>query len=185
MASQTPFGDKLERVKALVKAYLQEAPFLLQVYMIEQMGQDIGSEAFASSGKGETLNMRAPRNQTNRLRFVTNRLSRALTPNESGNITAVVQRGDTYFLEYGINLKQVPYARIHEYGGTINHPGGTPYKMVDGRIVFVNKRDGKDLPKTKAHTIEIKARPYLRPGYDAFLEKEVPRFYKRLAKELQ
>lgn len=140
MAEQSPFADKINRVKALIKGYLQEAPFLLQVYVIEQMGEDVGNAE------------KPPRNTTNQLRFVTNRLSRALTPNEEGSIANVVQKGDVYFLEYGINLRDVPYARVHEYG--------------------LKERN-------------IRARPYLRTGFDAFLDKEVPRFYKRLAKELE
>lgn len=140
MAEQSPFADKINRVKALIKGYLQEAPFLLQVYVIEQMGEDVGNAE------------KPPRNTTNQLRFVTNRLSRALTPNEEGSIANVVQKGDVYFLEYGINLRDVPYARVHEYG--------------------LKERN-------------IRARPYLRTGFDAFLYKEVPRFYKRLAKELE
>jgi len=140
MATDSPFADKIERVKALIKGYLQEAPNLLTVYMFEQMGQDIGNE------------VKPPRNTTNQLRIQSGRLSRSFTPNESGNITTVVQKGDVYFLEYGISLKEVPYARVHEYGWKERN---------------------------------IRARPYLRTGFEAFTEKEVPRFYKRLAKVLE
>lgn len=152
MATESPFADKIERVKALIKGYLQEAPFLLQVYITEQMGEDIGAGAFRNTPKGQALKIKPPRNTTNQLRFVTNRLGRALTPNESGNIANVVQKGDVYFIEYGISLKEVPYARVHEYGWKERN---------------------------------IRARPYLRTGFDAFTDKEVPRFYKRLAKELE
>lgn len=193
MAKQTdnPFADKVNRVKALIKGYLQEAPNLLSVYLFEQMGQDIGNEG------------RAPRNTTNQLRMRSLKLSRAFSPGEDGNISLVdgkrirgTQKADfgdrqrldknlRINMEYGIDLKVVPYARIHEFGGTIKHPGGTPYKIVDGRAVFVSKAEGADLPKTKPHDITIRARPYLRPGFAAFIDKEVPRFYKRLAKVLE
>ncbi|MEL7698650.1 hypothetical protein VO57_015415 [Citromicrobium bathyomarinum] len=65
--------------------------------------------------------------------------------------------------------KGVKYARIHELGGTIEHPGGTPYKIVDGGMaVFVSKDDPEaaNLPKTKPHEIVVPARPYLRPAAD-------------------
>lgn len=145
MATESPFADKIERVKALIKAYMQEAPNLLSVYMFEQMGQDIGNE------------VKPPRNTTNQLRIQSTRLSRSFTPNESGNVTIVKQENGMISIQYGINLGEVPYARIHEFGGSTGRGGAT----------------------------KIPARPYLRPGFAAFIDKEVPRFYKRLAKELQ
>lgn len=136
----SPFTEKSKRVKELIKGYMQEAPNLLTVYMFEQMGQDIGNEE------------KPPRNMTNQLRIQSGRLSRSFTPNESGNIANMVQKGDVYFLQYGINLREVPYARVHEYG---------------------YKERG------------LRARPYLRPGFDAFVEKEVPRFIQRLIKVIE
>lgn len=65
--------------------------------------------------------------------------------------------------------KDVEYARIHELGGVIKHPGGTPYFTgEDGKAVFVSLNDPRaaDLPKTAAHDITIPARPYLRPAAD-------------------
>ncbi|MCA9270265.1 MAG: hypothetical protein KDA41_17410, partial [Planctomycetales bacterium] len=60
-----------------------------------------------------------------------------------------------------------PYAAIHEFGGTIDHPGGTPYFMRDGKPVFVsNSGQGAfhTLPVTKPHKITMPERPYLRPA---------------------
>lgn len=56
-------------------------------------------------------------------------------------------------------------AAIQEYGAHINHPGGTPYKIVDGRAVFVRKDapGAESLPKTKPHPIVIQPRPFMRP----------------------
>jgi hypothetical protein len=62
------------------------------------------------------------------------------------------------------------YALIHELGGTINHPGGTPYFLGDdGKAVFVSIKDPRaaSLPKTKPHVIVIPPRPYLRPAADS------------------
>lgn len=61
------------------------------------------------------------------------------------------------------------YARIHQEGGTINHPGGTQArrKKNDGRSVFASKRrdTGKakkvDVSFSKPYQIVIPARPYL------------------------
>ena len=63
-----------------------------------------------------------------------------------------------------------PYAAIHEFGGTINHPGGTPYFMRDGLAVFVGKSGHgayHGLPLTKPHKITMPDRPYMRPARDA------------------
>lgn len=66
--------------------------------------------------------------------------------------------------------KDLKYALIHELGGVINHPGGTPYLIgEDGKAVFVSKNSpgAANLPKTKPHQIVMPARPYLRPAADA------------------
>jgi phage gpG-like protein len=64
-----------------------------------------------------------------------------------------------------------PYARIQEFGGVINHPGGTPYFMrKDGMAVFVSKQGYgafHNLPLTKPHEITLPARPYMRPAAQA------------------
>ena len=63
---------------------------------------------------------------------------------------------------------KAPYAVIHEYGGTIKHPGGTPYFInSEGMAVFVsNTGQGAfhGLKKTKPHDIKMPERPYMRPA---------------------
>lgn len=78
----------------------------------------------------------------------------------------------------------VEYARIHELGGVIEHPGGTPYFIrEDGMAVFVRKDDPRaaDLPKTKPHQIVMPARPYLRPAAD----KHYPELAANIKKEFE
>ena len=63
----------------------------------------------------------------------------------------------------GTDLTNAELGAVHEFGATINHPGGTPYRIKkDGMAQFVSKAKGKDLPKTKPHTITIPARSFLR-----------------------
>lgn len=187
MSAQAPFQDMAVRVLQLAKTFMQETPYQLWVYTVEQLGQDIGAGAFRNTGKGKALSLRPPRNTTKQLRFVTNKLGNALEPKSKGNITKVGVKDGMLEVEYGVNLDVVPYARIHELGGTINHPGGTPYKMIDGRATFLSLRnpESKDLPRTRAHDIKIEARPYLKPGFIEWQKKEYPRFLSRLAKLLQ
>lgn len=172
-AAQNPFAIKAIRVAEVIKAFMQEVPDLMTVYMFEQMGEDIGAGPFRDQEAG-ALSLRAPINETNNLRIQTGKLSRAFTPGEEGNISIVdgkpykAKKGKLSArealdpnlkinVEFGIDLKVVPYARIHEYGG--------------------------DAGRNKA--VYIKPRPYLRNGYDAFIAKEVPRFFKRLVKAIE
>lgn len=61
---------------------------------------------------------------------------------------------------------EVKYAGIHEFGGTIHHPGGTPYLFdkASGTVVFVSKSapNVDKLPVTKAHEINMPERSFLR-----------------------
>jgi len=67
------------------------------------------------------------------------------------------------------NFKRpLKYARIHEYGGTINHPGGTKYLVVGkGLAVFVKKSALRFTGITKPHQIRIPERSYLRSSLAA------------------
>lgn len=68
--------------------------------------------------------------------------------------TAKVPNSDLTYAELGA---------IHEFGATIEHPGGTPYVIgEDGLAKFVSKDAGADLPKTKPHQIVIPTRSFLR-----------------------
>lgn len=156
MASTNPFEQKAQRVREIVKAFMQEVPNAIYAYVIEQMGEDIGAGPFKQQETG-ALSLRAPRNETDKLRFQTNTLGRALAPNEDGNISIVAQKGDQLYVMYGIDLNVVPYARIHEFGGNAGRGGA----------------------------VKLRARPYLRPGFQEYLNKQVPRFIQRIAKELQ
>lgn len=72
-----------------------------------------------------------------------------------------------------ISVKK-PYAAIHQLGGRINHPGGTPYVTVKkgGKTysVFISKKKAEKLSKGKKprtikvtgpHAIDIPPRPYI------------------------
>ncbi len=67
----------------------------------------------------------------------------------------------------------VPYAGIHNQGGTINHPGGTAYFWKDGRRIYVSNRAarGKKYPRTKAHKIPIPQRQFI--GNSAGLDRRI------------
>lgn len=70
------------------------------------------------------------------------------------NSVAVSAIGDN-FVEVGMG-EGLPYALIHQFGGTIDHPGSDKFQVfeMDGHMIFTHH--------TKAHTIELKARRYFR-----------------------
>lgn len=60
---------------------------------------------------------------------------------------------------------------IHEFGATIEHPGGTDYgystqkDAENGKVRFMKSGEGfMTLGRTEAHQIDIPARPWLEPG---------------------
>jgi phage gpG-like protein len=71
----------------------------------------------------------------------------------------------------GIGISSnTPYSRIHQLGGTINSPGGTPYMVISNNgkksALFVTLEYAAQHPehiagKTKPHRIVIPARPYI------------------------
>jgi hypothetical protein len=74
--------------------------------------------------------------------------------------------------------KLVVIAAAHEFGATINHPGGTAYGFLTaedaakGRITFLPKGQGvKVLGVTRAHVIHIPMRSFIRSTVDENSEK--------------
>jgi len=86
------------------------------------------------------------------------------------DITAGVHSDDADQVEdddgspVGLNLAAL--LSIHEWGATIDHPGGTPYIVVgdegDKEVVFVSKDYPNPTGYTEPHTIEIPERSVLR-----------------------
>ncbi len=141
-----------------------------------------------SKNYGETnRNPKYPRKpQGSTLQLVSGNLFKAATVYRAkGNKSRYVESGSTYTFILEIDLNVIPYARIHEYGGTINHPGGTPYFIGDdGLAKFVSKAKGGDLPVTKPHTITIPARPYIRPAFESFQTTTFPRIIDIMLRKL-
>ncbi len=55
------------------------------------------------------------------------------------------------------------YAKTHQFGATINHPGGTAYipPAKAGRWIKNDDPRSKFLPRTRPHPIKVPARPFL------------------------
>jgi hypothetical protein len=95
--------------------------------------------------------------------------------------------GNPHYTTKGAGGKQNPGPSILEvaiwnnYGATVQHPGGTPYKREmtsnggyamggeEFKVRFVKKssRRAAELPKTKPHTITIPPRPFMEQAAEA------------------
>lgn len=87
----------------------------------------------------------------------------------------IQESGDT-ITGYVASSGDVKYAAIHEFGGTIPHPGGTPYMNFQGQTFFVSLANAKNLnlPVTKAHAIPMPQRSFMRSAL-ADMSQEIRR----------
>jgi phage gpG-like protein len=152
------FSDIEKRIPEIVKGALKRVPVLFQGY--------IGVQFTDGGGRGG-------RNTTNRLRIQSGRLLKSFLPNSPENFFKVTQRGTIYGVQIGTN---VPYARIHEEGGTIVQPRSPKQR----RFFWAKFYETKDVRvkyaalSTKPLTINIPARPYFKPAREEFFRDGVP-----------
>lgn len=146
---------KIEReLKRLEKKVLNRVPLMrsianvMHASVIENFMQQ-GRPAKWQPLKKATIKARAKKGKAGKILQVSGRLIGSINMKYDNN-SAVV----------GTNIK---YARIHQFGGTIDHPGGTKYKIVGpGRAVFVKNKNKRYTGITKPHPIPIPARPFLK-----------------------
>ncbi len=104
---------------------------------------------------------------------VTRKLSGQVLNVRSGNLRRSITQAVDDFGEIGVygrvySAGDVKYAGIHEFGGVIHHPGGTPYIIdaaVDGMIKtrFVSAAfPGRVAGVTRPHDIPMPQRSFLR-----------------------
>lgn len=151
--------ELIRKVPSIVKDAMD--PQIIQtelaVDISDNMGDNVPNPVYPRPSGAKTLQL------------VTSKLFRAASVYKApGNVSKTTGSGTSFSFQWGIDLKVIPYARIHEFGGTINHPGGTPYYIKDGELRFVRKANGARFPKTKPHPIEIPARPYITPAMETF-----------------
>lgn len=186
---------RLDRsILRIVKGGAQQLPFMLSAFVLDRMD-------FTNPKKGKGGVRRLPPNKGTRLRTLYGNLTRALTPGEKGNINNITPGGRNLLtFKFGFDpltqVKQGPrtgdlrYGMLHEKGGTIKHPGGTAYRMIKGRAMFVSNekaqayftKNGHELPRTKPHKIKMKKRPFLAPGLRDFMKD--PAGYKAFMEDL-
>lgn len=97
-------------------------------------------------------------------RKLSNDVLRVRTGNLRASIHSVVDEGPTSITGKVASSGDVKYAAIHEFGGTIKHPGGTPFMSFEGQTFFVSKQKAANLnlPVTRPHDIPIPERSFMR-----------------------
>jgi phage gpG-like protein len=88
------------------------------------------------------------------------------------SITSAIDRNDPVITGRVFSAGDVKYAAIHEFGGTIHHPGGTAYYIdrSTGLARFVSNSSGaaEYLPRTRPHDIVMPERSFMRTGLADF-----------------
>lgn len=81
-------------------------------------------------------------------------------------------------------LTNAKLGAVHEFGADIEHPGGTPYKILaNGKSQFVKKSEGEGLPVTGPHTIKIPKRSFLLEPLEAKLTPQIKNLRKYIFKQ--
>ena len=101
--------------------------------------------------------------------IVTQKLAGQVLRRRSGNLAAAVgyrveEQANGVIGIVAVSKETIPYAAIHEYGGTIKHPGGTAYMVTASGSLFIANANpiSQSLPRTRAHAIPMPARSYMR-----------------------
>lgn len=91
---------------------------LLEFYADRMNSATTKNHTVSPSGK-----LRSLPNKTDKLYVLYGNLVRALQPKQRGNIGIIDKGSQRVTLTIGIDLSVVPYARIHEYGGSTGRGG--------------------------------------------------------------
>lgn len=136
----------LKLLPSVLEDVTKQQAFLVQAHIGDRM---------RNVGKGSAVYP----NTTEQLQVVSGRLYKSFIPGKQDNIFRRRGSSGKFAVEYG---SKVIYARIHEEGGTINHPGSSKRQawMSGGELVITHK--------TKPHEIAIGARPYLKPAIEEY-----------------
>ena len=85
--------------------------------------------------------------------------------------------GDLIFGHVYSNKEEVPYNLIHEYGGTINHPGSSKFQAFQTPTGWVRTN------YTKPHQIVMPARPYFGTTFEETAQENADFIHQEVKKE--
>jgi len=85
---------------------------------------------------------------------------------EDAAVTIVVHQSDNEIVEDGeISLAEL--MAVHSNGAAIQHPGGTPYTIIDDEFIPLPEGHDAAIGKTDPHIINIPPRPVLKIGIES------------------
>jgi phage gpG-like protein len=124
MASQLEknIATLAQRMPAIVKALAEEMQILAAGMIAEEMGERAPTDAYRSGASDSALANNTRKNPGTKLRVASGTLVQSFTAGKPYNANVIDVNGGRVVLKIG---STVPYAAIHEYGGTIKHPGGS------------------------------------------------------------
>lgn len=174
-----------QRIEEVSKEIVQSVPVLMKAFIGAEMTIRAASDKFKQGQSDKPFSNNTIRNNGLKLRVASKRLFESYGGKGPDAVLRFRFTNGAFTVEHGT---RVEYAPIHEFGGDINHPGGTPYIVVEnGRAVFL-KKDGNypdGVKFTRPHIIRIIARPSQRPALKKFQEKAMPQLAGKIGNELQ
>lgn len=171
--------ERVERVLAqAVSDEVDQIPEIMQALVAERMMA--------------TRRPQWQRNEGRKLYEGTGTLKRAFIRGQRGSMYKPFARSGVAEVPLGVDTKEIPYARIHEFGGTITVPI-TPKMRRYFWYAYYQTRDDKyrfmALTKKTSFTIAMPARPYFSPSIEELDRDELPamldRIYARVIKEFK
>jgi len=89
-----------------------------QTDLLEFYADNMQSATASNYVRSKSGRLRSKRNTTDKLYVLYGNLTRALQPKRPGNIGEFVKEGQKRYAKLGIDLAVIPYAAIHEFGGS-------------------------------------------------------------------
>jgi phage gpG-like protein len=166
----------------IIKTHVQGIPVVMQGYIGSEMANRAVSANFRS-GAAQAFDESTRRNTGSKLRIASGRLFRSFLPNSLDNIYEVREKTDAITLKFGT---KVPYAAIHENGGTITQQR-TPRQKAFFWAMFAKTGDtmwkAMALSKKTSATLRIPARPFFAPAVLRVEREYLPKMRDKIVRE--
>jgi phage gpG-like protein len=161
----------LAAFQSAVKSSMEQFPYYMQGLIGREMNVQGVTSAFRSS-ESDVGTEHTP-NGTNTLRVQSGRLFRSFAPGNPENIFNMRISGGKITGEYGT---EVPYAEIHEYGGTLSQDVTDKQKAFFWAMFYKTSEDKyKYMALAKTLNRKVKARPFFGPAIKQFNRVVLPK----------
>lgn len=173
--------DINKELNQILKSQTKELGVLMYFYLSMQFEENIKvNDAWKQSQKGAVASLEVSKNNTKHLRFGSGALLNSFFKTKNLNYSNGLYTGEL--------KSDLPYARIHEYGGFIKSK--TKFSMFGGLMKMFNSTGNEAykymaLSVLKNNGMNIPARPYFNPFIKEFNEKGIPEWWSNVEVLLQ